>query len=84
MPGLQAAVTITRRIKYRNTPSYLQGMYSKILQSNTGRVGHVKFRVKPIYIVPISVALVITHPSKGMCREKHKANCQHLNFFETL
>ena len=44
----------------------------------------MKFRVKPIYIVPISVALVITHPLKGMFREKRKASCQHLNFFETL
>ena len=43
-----------------------------------------EFRVKPIYTVPISVALVITHPSKGMYREKRKANCQHFNFFETL
>lgn len=82
--GLWAAETITWGIKYRNTPSCLQGAYSKILQSNTGRVWHMDFRVKPIYIVPISVALVITHLSKGMFRERRKASCLYLNFFETL
>ena len=49
MSGLWAAVTITWGIKYRNTPSHLQGTYSKNLQSNTSRVWHVQFLVKSMY-----------------------------------
>ena len=86
MPGLWAAVTITCGIKYRNLPPHV---YRVRIQKSFSQIQVVydmimKFRVKPIYIVPISVALVITHPSKVMYREKRKASCQHLNFFETL
>ena len=49
MSCLRAAVTITWGIKYRNTPSHLQGTYSKNLQSNTSRVWDVKFCVKSTY-----------------------------------
>ena len=86
MPGLWAAVTITCGIKYRNPPPPPH-IYRVRIQKSFSQIQVVydmKFRVKPIYIVPISVALVITHPSKVMYREKRKASCQHLNFFETL